>query len=350
MNNETEKLEIDPDKIIHILLKHLMNQRNEIAYMKNKAGLNSNDNNIAERSIGRKKSDLSSTLLRKGINNDDINNTLLGSGINNDDLSNAKIGTGINNDDLSNPLKVKGINNGDISNPLKGIGINNDDLSNPNKRIATNNDDYTNPLKGIGINNDDNGNPYKRITVSNVVESLSALEGTANDVNWLYLFFEQGLIDALEEYIKNGNGQTTLYSFYADFEEAIADKNSLTDQLKQAIANLRLEDTHVLPVQIPADAASLSILQVALHGHLSISSKQNMHENVALELLFLHNTGTAKQTQLRQATDISVSGFSKHLPKLKQYGLIKELPSKNYALTDKSIHILLELFGVLKNK
>ena len=38
-----EKLTIEERKIIQILLKHLMMQRNEIAYLKNKAALNNDD-------------------------------------------------------------------------------------------------------------------------------------------------------------------------------------------------------------------------------------------------------------------------------------------------------------------
>lgn len=343
-----EKLIIEPDKIIHILLKHLMDQRNEIAYMKNKAGLITYNNGIAERSIGINKSDNSNSHEGIGINDDAVSNSQEGIGISDAAGSNSLKGIGISDVAGSNSFVRIGISDDAGSNSLKGIGISDDAYANPNKGIAISDDAYANPNKGIAISDDDYTNPNKRIAINNIVEALSALEGTANEANGLYSVFEIGLISALEQYIKNGSGEAILYSFYADFEEAINDKNSLADKEKQAITKLQLEDTHILPAQITADAASLSRLQTALYGHLPRSSKQNMYENVAHELLFLHNTGTSKQTPLRLSAEISVSGFSKHLPKLKQYGLIKELPSKNYALTDKSIHILLELFGEAK--
>ena len=39
-DNEEKKLEVEPDKIIHILLKHLMHLKNEVAFLKNNSALN----------------------------------------------------------------------------------------------------------------------------------------------------------------------------------------------------------------------------------------------------------------------------------------------------------------------
>ncbi len=47
-------MNIEPEKIIHILLKHLMDQRNEIAYLKNKAALYNDDNDLPESLVGIK--------------------------------------------------------------------------------------------------------------------------------------------------------------------------------------------------------------------------------------------------------------------------------------------------------
>ncbi len=376
VDKEAEKLTLEERKIIHILLKHLMEMRNEIAYLKNKAGLNTDNKGIAEKSIGIKKSDITTSRLGSGIINDDINTSCLGSGIINNDINTSCLGSGINNDDISKSSLGSGINTSDISksslgsgintsdytkpqtgsayitddlgNPKEGIAYITDGLSNPKELIERINDDVSNPRKGIDGTNDEIRNPKKSIAINNLVVALSAMEGTTNDADWLYSFFEEALINAIEEYIRNGNGQATLYTFYADFLEAIADKNSLEERPKEAKTILRLEDTHILPMEIPADAVSLIMLSAALNGHLSVSSKQNMYLNIALELLFLHNTGTAKQAQLIKVTGMSTSGFAKHLPKVIQYGLIKALPSKNYALTDKSIYILLELFGIKK--
>ena len=294
MDNVAEKLNIDKEKIIHILLKHLMLQRNELAYLNNKVGLN--------------------------------------------------------NADYSNTDKHIGINNADGSNTEKHIGINNTDGSNTVKQIGINSADKSSMDKQIGINNADESSTDKHIGINNIVYALSTKEGTANRANGLYSVFEQKLINALEQYIKNGTGQNSLFNYYSDFEQAVAETNSLADKLKDALNNLRIEDTHILPTKLSADNASLSKLEAALYGHLPHNSKHDLYYNVALEMLLLHNTGMAKQTTLREITGLSVSGFSKHLPRLIQFGLIKELPSKNYALTEKSKHILLETFGVEKSK
>src|ERR1017187_5687241 len=118
-----EKLEIEPDKIIHILLKHLMHLKNKIAFLENDAALNSFDKDIQE--------------------------------------------------------------------------------------------------KKLGINKLYDGKPKDDLGIKHILEALPELKADKIGVDLIYTVFEKGLLNALEQYIKNGDGQTTVYNFYTDFVEAV---------------------------------------------------------------------------------------------------------------------------------
>ncbi len=164
----------------------------------------------------------------------------------------------------------------------------------------------------------------------------------------LYSVFEKGLIKALEHYINSDAVQNSLYKFYADFEDAVAERNSDASKIKEAMANASLEDTHSLPVAIPLERVFINRLHIALRVHLPRRAGKGVHRTVANELLLLHNAGKATGAELRGFGGLSVAGFAKHLPNLIRNGLVKKQPPSNYVLTDKSKHILLELFGVKK--
>jgi hypothetical protein len=307
MDNEAEKLDIAPDKIIHILLKHLMVLKNENAFLKNYASIHSYENSIPEKNIGIK--------------------SLL------DGIAEKNIGIKTPLDDTTqNNIGIKSSQDG-IPEKIIGIKSSLDDIL----------------QKNIGIKSPFYGIPENNIGIKPVLEALPALNEGANADILLYSVFEQGLLNALNEYIKTGDGQNTLYNYYTDFVEAVAEKNLAASKIKEAEDNLPIEDTHTLPRQIMANDMALSKLRHALHGHLPRTSKWDLYENIALELLLLHNAGKATGTQLRKSAGLSIGGFAKHLPKLKRSGLIKNLPPSNYVLTSSSTHILLKTFGVPKD-
>lgn len=307
-NNEAEKLNIIPEKIIQILLKHLMILKNENAYLKNKLDINSYSEGFPEKRIG-------------------INTSLEGT-------PEKRNGTNTSLDDV--PEKRIGTNTSLEGTPEKGIGINTS-------------------LEGIlekeiGININFGGIPEKGNGINVVLGAISELKKGENTEYMLYRIFEQGLITALNEYIKTGDGLHTVYAYYHDFLKAINDKNNDTENLKKKAVTLRLEDTYTLPVKIAIDATSIEKLKSALHGYLPATAKHDLYINVAYELLLLHNNGKTTGTQLREFSGLSKSGFAKHLPKLKRMGLIKKQPPSNYVLTETSIHLLLKTFGVLKDE
>src|ERR1017187_2666097 len=174
-----EKLEIEPDKIIHILLKHLMHLKNKIAFLENDAALNSFENDIQEKNLGKNQ-------LQEGIPNVDLGINQLKKSITKDDLGINQLKKGITKDDLGINQFTKGITKDDL-------GI--------NQFIK-------------GITKDDLG-------IKHILEALPELKADKIGVDLIYTVFEKGLLNALEQYIKNGDGQTTVYNFYTDFVEAV---------------------------------------------------------------------------------------------------------------------------------
>ena len=320
-DQEAEKLNIDPERLIHILLKHLMYLKNENAYLKNYVGIKSFENGVTEMNIG----------------------------INNGENGIVENYIGINNSENGIAENIIGINNSENGIAKNNIGIKNGENDIVENNIGVNNVENGIVENNLGKNNSVKGTVENDLGIKSVFNALSALNNNANAAILLYTVFERGLIDALNQYIKNGNGQNTLYSYYTYFVEAVEKRNLAASKPKETAMNIRLEDTHILPQQITADSHALTKLRAGLHGHLPRTARWDLYENVARELLLLHNAGKATGTQLRNIAQLSVPGFAKHLPKLKRSGLIKKEPPSNYVLTEYSKHILLETFGIPKN-
>ena len=102
----------------------------------------------------------------------------------------------------------------------------------------------------------------------------------------------------------------------------------------------------MLPAKISFDGFSRSKLEIALRDYLPRNSRKDLHRKVAYEMLHLYNYKQATTTELRELIGMSVAGYAKHLPKLMQYDLVKKQVPLKYVLTEKSNHILLELFGI----
>ena len=362
-DQEAEKLNIDPERLIHILLKHLMYLKNENAYLKNYVGIKSFENGVTEMNIGINNGENGIVENYIGINNSEngivtniigINNSENGIVKNNNGMNNCENGIvenyiGINNSENGIAENIIGINNSENGIAKNNIGIKNGENDIVENNIGVNNVENGIVENNLGKNNSVKGTVENDLGIKSVFNALSALNNNANAAILLYTVFERGLIDALNQYIKNGNGQNTLYSYYTYFVEAVEKRNLAASKPKETAMNIRLEDTHILPQQITADSHALTKLRAGLHGHLPRTARWDLYENVARELLLLHNAGKATGTQLRNIAQLSVPGFAKHLPKLKRSGLIKKEPPSNYVLTEYSKHILLETFGIPKN-
>ena len=321
MEQETEKLTIDERKIIDILLKQLMNIQNEFAYFKNKTGLQMLSGGISDLDDGSKP-------LFGGISDlGDGSKPLLGSLIDLGDGSKPLFRDTTYLDDGSK-TSFRGIADlDDGSKPLSGSIADLDDGSKPSSGSIADLDDGSKPLfTGISVNGNENKGDF-----------------------WLYSVFEKELIIALKQYINNANGQNSLFDFYTDFEQAVAEKNAAVAKMKEAKIIFKLEDTHILPAEITVDNVSVLKLSNALREYLALNAPRDLKNKMARELLYLHNFGKATTTQLREFTRQSVGGISKHLPKMRRTGFIKKQPPLNYALTEKSEHILLETFGIPKS-
>jgi hypothetical protein len=320
VDNEAEKLSIEADKIIHILLKHLMVLKNENAFLKNKAAIHSIEIALPEEMPVLEN-------LPDGIPGKDL---------------------GINNDIIGIPGKDLGTNNDIIGIPGKDDGIKNDIIAIPRRDDGIKNVIPPIPRKDVGINNVILGIRGKDLGIKTVLEAFSIIKADGNGGNSIYSVFEDELIKALEHFINNREGQNTIYTFYTDFVEAIETQNADALKRKNDAVIKRLEDTHELPAQIIMNGISIHKLEAALHGLLPRNVRKELYNIVAIELLLLYNSGKVTGPQLRDITGLSVAGFAKHLPKLMKYNFVKKQPPLNYVLTENSIHILLELFGTPK--
>ena len=249
------------------------------------------------------------------------------------------------NQELTDGAKRADDSNKDLTDGAKCADDSNQKLTDDAKHADDSNQELTDGAKHADDSNKDLSDGAKH--------ALDELPISTIDVNGgalLYSVFEQGLLNALEDYIKKGEGKTTLYAFYNDFVDAIEERNLAAAKAKDAVVELCLEDTHTLPLQITTAGTSFGKLSIALQGHLPRAFTGDTYKTLAHELLHLHNSGKATSAELRDFGGLSVAGFRKHLTKLVSLGLIKRQAPSNYVLTDKSTHILLELFGIQKTK
>jgi len=349
IDNEMKKLSIESDKIIPILLKHLMVLKNENAFLKNSAAIYSIENGMPNTIYKVNRVPDGIIEKRDGIEN--VGNDIMEK---RDGIENVGNGIMEKRDGIENVGNDIMEKRDGIENVGNGIMEKRDGIENVGNDIMEKGDGIENVGNDImekrdGIKNVGNGIMEKRDGIENVLEALQGLSNEANSGVLIYSVFEKALIMALEQYIKSGDGQKTLYSFYTDFVEAMEKQNLAEEKSREAVKNFRLEDTHFLPAIIEENKESIHKLKVVLHGYFSVSATRGMYKRVASELLFLHNEGKATGAQLRELTKLSEPGFRKHIPKLVRTGLIKKQAPLNYVLTENSIHILLELFGKPKN-
>ena len=325
---------IEERKIIHILLKHLMDQKNEISYLKNKAALNAADNNVPELTDGAKVAVYSNQSLTDGAKGTVHSHQELTDGAkdavrSHQESTDGAKGTIYSNNDITDGAKGAVRSHQESTDGAKGAVYSNNDLSDGAKGAIYGNQDLSEGAKGA-------------------LDGIPILPIEGNGGALLYSVFEKGLLNALDDYIKNGNGQNTLFTFYTDFVEAVEAQNLAAAKSKDATTILLLEDTHTLPLQITTTGTSFARFGEALNTNLPRHFNGEMYKTLAHELLLLHNAGKATSSELSGFSGLSAAGHRKHLTKLVSLGLIKRQAPWNYVLTDKSNHILLELFGIPK--
>ena len=327
-------MNIEERKIIHILLKHLMDLKNETAFLKNKLALNSSDDDLPENKVGTKNVQNGIKEKEDGTNN--VNNGIKEKEDGTIHLENGITQKKVGTNNVNNGIKEKEDGTIHLENGItqKEVGANN--VNNGIKEKEEGTHCLTEGIKEI------------KDGTKSVMDGISILGTDGNGGTLLYSVFEKGLKMALEDYIKNGDGQNSLYRFYTHFEEAVEAQNLATAKIKDDASNVRLEDTHELPAEIPVDTASINKFRGVLRPHLQKRNASSVNATVSRELLLLHNAGKATGAELRGFSGLSEAGFKKHLPNLKRYGLVEKQPPLNYVLTDKVNHILLKLFGVAK--
>jgi hypothetical protein len=320
IDNPEDKLVIIPERVIHILLKKLMYIQNELTYVKNKAYLNSEDYDASGKVMGAKQEDYDTEKIVMGASeaDNDAQELIMGASAGDNDAQELIMGASAGDNDAQELI------------------------------MGASDVDNAPPKKSVPANDDASHSQKERNPVSSMAQTLAKLGGSASDSDKLHTFFEQGLGEALQQYVKNGDRQHSLYNYYSNFVEAVAEKNSSADRQKIDASNLPLEETHVLPKEIPYNNHSRAMVRLYLFQTLPRKTKKPNYLTVVQEIMFLHNNESATRAQLKDLTGLSVTGLSKHLLKLISYGIIKTNANKEYVLGDKSMHILLKIYGVPK--
>jgi hypothetical protein len=302
-----EQLNIAPEQVLPILLKHLMLLKNENAYLKKLVQLKNAEN-------GLPKNDIGTNNLRSSISEFDNSTNSLRAGM-------EEFDNGTNN--IPNLME-------EIENSTKNVPSPIAEMENGTKNIRA-------------------GIPENLDSTNSLMGAIAQLDEAQTKGNLLYTLFEKGLQKALDEYLQNTEGTYTLHTYYSDFVEAIHNKNAADEKKQQAQKILSIRDTHLLPAHITVDSIALTKLKTELRKHLVARTKKDMYNNLANELLFLHNTGKATSTELHKLNHISTDGFKKHLANIQRLNFIRKQAPRNYVLTEYAKRILLEVFGVRKD-
>ena len=101
----------------------------------------------------------------------------------------------------------------------------------------------------------------------------------------------------------------------------------------------------VAPLHIETDIDAIATVAMHLRKVFHVSASEGKLNNVARELLYLHNHGKGLGHDLRREAGLSKPGFAKHLPTLHRHGLIERGEKKFYHLTGFSKDLMDKIFG-----
>ncbi|HLG35833.1 MAG TPA: hypothetical protein VI757_13200 [Bacteroidia bacterium] len=101
----------------------------------------------------------------------------------------------------------------------------------------------------------------------------------------------------------------------------------------------------VAPLHIETDIDAIATVAMHLRKVFHVSASEGKLNNVARELLYLHNHGKGLGHDLRREAGLSKPGFAKHLPTLHRHGLIERGEKKFYHLTGFSKALMDKIFG-----
>jgi hypothetical protein len=101
----------------------------------------------------------------------------------------------------------------------------------------------------------------------------------------------------------------------------------------------------ITPTSIALTNENIEKLVAGLKGHLHPNAVRKKKVTVAIQLITMHNLGTATSLQLRQASGLSFQGFSTQSLSVRKAGLMVHPAYKKYLLSDKAKEILNKVFG-----
>jgi hypothetical protein len=116
-------------------------------------------------------------------------------------------------------------------------------------------------------------------------------------------------------------------------------------QLKKDVVEAAKPKPKITPTSIELTEENIEKLVVRLKGHLHRNALRKKKVTVAIQLITMHNLGAATSLQLRQASGLSLPGFSKQSLSVREAGLMLHPSQKKYILSDKAKEILNKVFG-----
>lgn len=116
-------------------------------------------------------------------------------------------------------------------------------------------------------------------------------------------------------------------------------------QLKKDVADAAMPRKKITPSSIALTNENIEKLMAGLKGSLHRSAVRKKYVTVAIQLITMHNLGSATSLQLRQASGLSLQGFAKQSLSVRKAGLMLHPQYKKFMLSDTSKEILNKIFG-----
>jgi hypothetical protein len=116
-------------------------------------------------------------------------------------------------------------------------------------------------------------------------------------------------------------------------------------QLKKDVAEAAKPRAKITPASIQLSNENVNKLADGLKGCFHPNAVRKRYITVACQMITMHNSGSATSAQLRQASGLSLPGFSKQSLIVRQAGLMLHPAQGKYILSDKGKEILNKVFG-----
>lgn len=127
--------------------------------------------------------------------------------------------------------------------------------------------------------------------------------------------------------------------------EELSALRAVIAQLKTDVAEAAKPRVKLTPKSIEVTDENVEKLVAGLKGHLHPKALRKKKVTVAIQLITMHNLGSATGHQLRQASGLSLQGFTTQSLSVRKAGLMLHPKYKMFVLSDTAKEILNKVFG-----